>query len=754
MNKTIWMLWLQGRENAPAVVQRCIHSWEVNNPTWTLKLLTADTVSHYIDVTEFVDLQTQTLQAASLSDIIRIMLLHEYGGVWADATTLCNAPLDDWLPEVSGTGFFAFSLSPFPQGDRPLSSWFLAAEAGNSLVGKWAGRVHAYWQNRESSDDYFWFHHQFYELLEQDALALQAWQKVPRLSAAGPHSVQFNFGGLDQDAESVANQIDWSIPLFKLTHRIEPRHLKAGTILTHVLDRCAPDFSTWPPQTDISAVKVNCASYSLSTMNRGDHVQLIAGQSFMKRAGFVIEDLIDRDDEIGSAPGLSDDAQDVPILINGWHKHNATEWPPNRKLKPVFLGFHIRPHQCPNLLSDEAIEYYKAHEPIGCRDRFTQKLLSDRGVECFVSNCLSLSFSRRLPEPGQQTEIFVVSRDERLLDIVPRHLGPTRFINHYSETTSHEENMAETYELLHMYRQRGKLIITTLLHCALPAIAMGIPVIVLYPNNNEAAHKSDAERFSSLSRMIRVHTFDRVDEIDWRGQVVDTSKQKLEFVDAFLILKKSWNNSANSIGPIAPSSSLPVPHTNVWQERRKATTESLSKFYSDTEKWGHASQYHANWNLRADQASKFLPSGKSVFEIGMGAGAFADLVSDRCDYLGSDLSPLSPDALTLDVDKDEFPDRVFDYVVFLGVFEYLANPLSVSTKIGNSTSNIIASYCCRLRAGDAIHTRRRRGWATDFTEVEFLALFYSQGFTLTDKLEFNSTDDFTQSIFHLQRLSF
>lgn len=92
MNKTIWMLWLQGRENAPAVVQRCIHSWEVNNPTWTLKLLTADTVSHYIDVTEFVDLQTQTLQAASLSDIIRIMLLHEYGGVWADATTLCNAP--------------------------------------------------------------------------------------------------------------------------------------------------------------------------------------------------------------------------------------------------------------------------------------------------------------------------------------------------------------------------------------------------------------------------------------------------------------------------------------------------------------------------------------------------------------------------------------------------------------------------------------------------------------------------------------
>ena len=33
--KTLWMLWLQGRENAPEV-QRCLRSWEHHNQGWTI----------------------------------------------------------------------------------------------------------------------------------------------------------------------------------------------------------------------------------------------------------------------------------------------------------------------------------------------------------------------------------------------------------------------------------------------------------------------------------------------------------------------------------------------------------------------------------------------------------------------------------------------------------------------------------------------------------------------------------------------
>ena len=138
MRKVIWSCWFQKRDQAPELVRKCLQSWEDHNPGWEVRVLDAETVCRYVDLRSHIDLSRQTLIAASLSNIVRILLLHEYGGVWADATTLCNVPLDDWLPLAANTGFFAFAR---PGEDRLLSSWFLAAEPGNPLVAKSAART-------------------------------------------------------------------------------------------------------------------------------------------------------------------------------------------------------------------------------------------------------------------------------------------------------------------------------------------------------------------------------------------------------------------------------------------------------------------------------------------------------------------------------------------------------------------------------------------------------------------------------------
>src|SRR5690242_8628796 len=131
MNKTIWTIWFQGRDRAPWLVRRCLDSWERRNPGWNLRCLDATNVERYIPVRENVDLASRRITAASLSDIVRVFLLHEFGGVWVDATTFCNRPLDDWLLGVMDEGFFAFDK---PAPGRPLSSWLLAAAAGNYLM--------------------------------------------------------------------------------------------------------------------------------------------------------------------------------------------------------------------------------------------------------------------------------------------------------------------------------------------------------------------------------------------------------------------------------------------------------------------------------------------------------------------------------------------------------------------------------------------------------------------------------------------
>ncbi len=180
LRRTIWTLWLQGRSLAPPVIQHCIASWEQRNPTWEVRVLDAATVGRYVDVGDAVDLEHQAVTAASLSDIVRILLLREYGGVWVDASLLCLRPLDDWLEPCTAEGFFAFS-DPGP--DRPVASWFLAAVEDDPLCVAWTDATADFWRGRVRSDDYFWFHHLFTSLLDTDRSFRDQWARVPKVDA-------------------------------------------------------------------------------------------------------------------------------------------------------------------------------------------------------------------------------------------------------------------------------------------------------------------------------------------------------------------------------------------------------------------------------------------------------------------------------------------------------------------------------------------------------------------------------------------
>lgn len=180
INKVIWICWFQGWENAPWLVRKCLSSWQQQNPEWDIRTLDRNSVQRYI---ELPDLGGKTITAASMSDIIRILLLHEYGGVWVDATLLCHQPLDTWLPDAMCEGFFAFDS---PGWDRPLSSWFIAAEEGHSLIAQWHAAVLQYWHERNHAEYYFWFHYLFADLCESNLAFRETWQRVPKISASGP----------------------------------------------------------------------------------------------------------------------------------------------------------------------------------------------------------------------------------------------------------------------------------------------------------------------------------------------------------------------------------------------------------------------------------------------------------------------------------------------------------------------------------------------------------------------------------------
>ena len=440
-----------------------------------------------------------------------------------------------------------------------LSSWFLAAEPGCPAIAEWARAVYDYWSARETADDYFWFHRLFRSVCESNLRVARLWERIPKISADGPHRIQHL--GMLSDAATTAPAVNWSTPCFKLTYRYDQAAAGPDCLLRRLigLDDAPPRNEERPGEEAPARDPSDLASLSVSTENLGDHIQAqLAGLELLARFGLSPRIALDRDFELRSAPGL-DPERSHPILLNGWFKRDSSEWPPHPRLEPIFLGFHIRLFQSPSLMSGESLAYYRAHQPIGCRDRHTAQLLSANGVEAYESHCLTLTFPRRV-RAASQAEVFVVSRDERLLQALPASLGPFTSLLHYTGDTDFARNLARARKLLEVYRDRARLIVTSLLHCAMPALALGIPVVMFYPMNSPEGHASDRERFSSLENLIRIWRFDEMDDVDWSPVPPDVGAIKLALIDDLSArLETMGLGGVRTLGPIAEASVLPAP---------------------------------------------------------------------------------------------------------------------------------------------------------------------------------------------------
>ena len=258
--KKIWFLWLQGINSAPVVVKKCYESWIKHNPNWELILVDKNSISEYIPF----KLGNITKQA--LSDILRIHLLAQHGGVWVDATCFCMKPLDDWLYDNMNTGFFAFNK---PAPDRMIASWFIASEKYNYLAITYQKMVNSYWAENpkftfiEDSGwrflnkklfkmntqvwfsplvintlkvyPYFWFHYMFANIYLRLKPFREQWDNTPKISADIPHSLQLA-GLLNLLTEEIKNEIDnKNAPLYKLTWKYDTNYNTEGTILAYLL---------------------------------------------------------------------------------------------------------------------------------------------------------------------------------------------------------------------------------------------------------------------------------------------------------------------------------------------------------------------------------------------------------------------------------------------------------------------------------------------------------------------------------------
>lgn len=242
--------------------------------------------------------------------------------------------------------------------------------------------------------------------------------------------------------------------------------------------------------------------YYPNSSNRGDDIQTYA-------ASLLTEDamLCDREH-------LNDIKTPTKLLCNGWFMENGANWPPNHKVNPLFLSFHISSKSKRELTSPSSLAYFKQHQPIGCRDTHTLNLLQKHNIASFLSGCLTLTLPNYTGQRGDdilfvdvlRTNYTSAYRKAIVSRMIPKkYRVKIQFVTHFSDemkSKTSQERMNEAKLLLDRYK-KAKLVFTSLIHCALPCIAQGTPVVFIDAgfNNNHAKR----DRFGGVTDLFPAH---------------------------------------------------------------------------------------------------------------------------------------------------------------------------------------------------------------------------------------------------------
>lgn len=163
-NKTInelpiWICWLDGVENAPSLVQRCIDSIYNHANNHPVNLITWDNISNYIDMPQLFreKVLRKEMCLAHYSDILRVFLLEKYGGIWLDATIFCTNDIPDEYFEYM---FFTLKSNLPTPGCISQNQWTtfcIGGCQGNVLFQSLKAFYLEYWGKENRAIDYLFF---------------------------------------------------------------------------------------------------------------------------------------------------------------------------------------------------------------------------------------------------------------------------------------------------------------------------------------------------------------------------------------------------------------------------------------------------------------------------------------------------------------------------------------------------------------------------------------------------------------------
>jgi hypothetical protein len=152
---------------------------------------------------------------------------------------------------------------------------------------------------------------------------------------------------------------------------------------------------------------------------------------------------------------------------------------------------------------------------------------------------------------------------------------------------------------------------------------------------------------------------------------------------------------------------------------------------TDRARWSDPAAFEPAWDARSELASRFIPAGAHVLDLGCGHMSLQRFLPHGCSYQGCDLVARDPQTIVCDFNMGEFPTAAAadaDIISVLGVLEYVTDADAFFAHLKSANCDVVLSYCAVDLSGSI--DRASLGWLTHFSFLDLAELVDRHGFRI------------------------
>lgn len=159
----IWICWWQGEENMPDIVKTCYASAQQHAGQHPVILITEQNYQKYAKMPDYIlqKVKDREISLTHFSDMLRINLLKQHGGIWADSTLLFTSDIDLIINPDANFYTCRHTARNSNVANGRWTVFFMACGKGNVLPAFLLDVFYSYWKNHKRIVTYLFFDYLF-----------------------------------------------------------------------------------------------------------------------------------------------------------------------------------------------------------------------------------------------------------------------------------------------------------------------------------------------------------------------------------------------------------------------------------------------------------------------------------------------------------------------------------------------------------------------------------------------------------------